>query len=106
MPEADIMEREIRGGLLMLIVSAIAIASSVGAMYGLSRSGEGFSNIESNTQNVADDLRSVSLFTQEGRFRVVRFPFVSRGISCCRGPRQSSPWRDSSSLGASAGSGF
>lgn len=55
------MEREIRGGLLMLIVSAIAIASSVGAMYGLSRSGEGFSNIESNTQDVADDLRSVSL---------------------------------------------
>lgn len=49
-----------KGNLLMVLASVAAIAAASGAVWGLSRTDTGLTNIESATQDVATDLLAVS----------------------------------------------
>lgn len=44
----------------MLVFSIMALASAAGAMWGLQKTDDGLTNIEDTTQQLADELMSVS----------------------------------------------
>lgn len=50
---------EARRGFLMLLFSVMALASIAGTIYGLEKTDSGLANIEDNTQQLADELRSI-----------------------------------------------